>query len=29
VVFLDALPLAGTGKIDRIALKARAREVGA
>jgi len=26
VVFLDALPLGGTGKIDRIALKARARE---
>jgi acyl-CoA synthetase (AMP-forming)/AMP-acid ligase II len=29
VVFLDALPLGGTGKIDRIALKARAREAGA
>ena len=29
VVFLDALPLGGTGKIDRGALKARAREVGA
>jgi len=28
VVFLEALPLGGTGKIDRIALKARAREVG-
>ena len=28
VVFLDALPLGGTGKIDRGALKARAREVG-
>jgi len=28
VVFLDALPLGGTGKIDRTALKARAREVG-
>ena len=26
VVFLDALPLGGTGKIDRTALKARARE---
>ncbi len=26
VVFLDALPLGGTGKIDRAALKARARE---
>jgi acyl-CoA synthetase (AMP-forming)/AMP-acid ligase II len=29
VVFLDALPLGGTGKIDRGALKARAREAGA
>jgi long-chain acyl-CoA synthetase len=29
VVFLDALPLGGTGKIDRTALKARAREAGA
>ena len=29
VVFLDALPLGGTGKIDRGALKARAREIGA
>jgi long-chain acyl-CoA synthetase len=29
VVFLDALPLGGTGKIDRTALKARAREMGA
>ena len=29
VVFLDTLPLGGTGKIDRGALKARAREVGA
>jgi acyl-CoA synthetase (AMP-forming)/AMP-acid ligase II len=28
VVFLDALPLGGTGKIDRTALKARAREMG-
>ena len=27
VVFLDALPLGGTGKIDRTALKARAREM--
>ena len=27
VVFLDALPLGGTGKIGRTALKARAREV--
>jgi len=26
VVFLDALPLGGTGKIDRTELKARARE---
>ena len=26
VIFLDALPLAGTGKIDRTALKARARD---
>jgi len=26
VVFLDALPLGGTGKLDRTALKARARE---
>lgn len=26
VVFLDALPLAGTGKVDRNALKARAQE---
>jgi acyl-CoA synthetase (AMP-forming)/AMP-acid ligase II len=29
VVFLDALPLGGTGKVDRGALKARAREAGA
>src|SRR4029453_5977900 len=29
VVFLDALPLGGTGKIDRSALKARAHEAGA
>jgi long-chain acyl-CoA synthetase len=29
VVFLDVLPLGGTGKIDRNGLKARAREVGA
>ena len=29
VVFLEALPLGGTGKIDRGALKARARETGA
>jgi long-chain acyl-CoA synthetase len=29
VVFLEALPLGGTGKIDRTALKARAREMGA
>lgn len=28
VVFLDALPLGGTGKLDRNALKARARELG-
>jgi acyl-CoA synthetase (AMP-forming)/AMP-acid ligase II len=28
VVFLDALPLGGTGKIDRNALRARARELG-
>jgi len=28
VVFLDALPLGGTGKIDRTGLKARARELG-
>ncbi len=28
VVFLDALPLGGTGKIDRAALKERAREMG-
>jgi acyl-CoA synthetase (AMP-forming)/AMP-acid ligase II len=27
VVFLDALPLGGTGKIDRAALVARAREL--
>ena len=26
VVFLDALPLGGTGKLDRNALRARARE---
>jgi long-chain acyl-CoA synthetase len=26
VVFLDALPLGGTGKIDRTGLKARAKE---
>ena len=29
VVVLDALPLGGTGKVDRGALKARAREAGA
>jgi len=29
VVFLDALPLGGTGKIDRNALKARARGASA
>ena len=29
VVFLDALPLGGTGKVDRGSLKARAREAGA
>jgi acyl-CoA synthetase (AMP-forming)/AMP-acid ligase II len=29
VVFLEALPLGGTGKIDRTALKAQAREMGA
>ena len=28
VVFLDALPLGGTGKIDRTGLKTRARELG-
>jgi acyl-CoA synthetase (AMP-forming)/AMP-acid ligase II len=28
VVFLDALPLGGTGKLDRSALKTRARELG-
>ncbi len=28
VIFLDALPLGGTGKLDRNALKARARELG-
>jgi acyl-CoA synthetase (AMP-forming)/AMP-acid ligase II len=27
IVFLDALPLGGTGKIDRAALVARAREL--
>ena len=27
VVFLEALPLGGTGKIDRTGLKARAREI--
>jgi acyl-CoA synthetase (AMP-forming)/AMP-acid ligase II len=26
VVFLDTLPLGGTGKLDRTGLKARARE---
>jgi acyl-CoA synthetase (AMP-forming)/AMP-acid ligase II len=29
VVFVDALPLGGTGKLDRNTLKARARELGA
>ncbi|MBI2469018.1 MAG: acyl--CoA ligase [Candidatus Rokubacteria bacterium] len=28
IYFLDALPLGGTGKIDRAALRARARELG-
>jgi len=28
VIFLDALPLGGTGKLDRNALKARARDLG-
>jgi acyl-CoA synthetase (AMP-forming)/AMP-acid ligase II len=28
VIFLEALPLGGTGKIDRTDLKARAREIG-
>jgi long-chain acyl-CoA synthetase len=29
VQFLETLPLAGTGKIDRAALRARARELAA
>jgi len=28
VVFVEALPLGGTGKLDRAALKAQARELG-
>jgi len=28
VVFVDALPLGGTGKLDRTALKARAQALG-
>jgi acyl-CoA synthetase (AMP-forming)/AMP-acid ligase II len=28
VVFVEALPLGGTGKLDRTALKAKARELG-
>ena len=28
VVLLDALPLSGTGKIDRAALRAQARDLG-
>jgi hypothetical protein len=28
VIFVDALPLGGTGKLDRNALKARARDLG-
>src|SRR5262249_29140229 len=28
VIFVDALPLGGTGKLDRAALRNRAREVG-
>ena len=28
VIFLDALPLGGTGKLDRTALRTRARELG-